>query len=153
MPNLLTTPCGGAGARGRGGERASSFFAEATVGRGAGERRSGGANACSFSSEFVSVSWHARRHGATCLRAGGNAALLASFLRVLGPDVIASSIYLKLVTIEWTIRCHPSTSTNRRILNGSDTVTGGSIIIPIDSKVLDTTMSMMMNGINRTKLI
>ena len=43
------------------------------------------------------------------------------------------------------MRCHPSTRTKSKILNGKETVTGGNIIIPIESRVLDTTMSMMMN--------
>ena len=64
--------------------------------------------------------------------------------RCLSPDS-----YLKLVTIDSTMRCQPSTRTKSRILKGSDTVTGGSIIMPIESSVLDTTMSMMINGMKR----
>ena len=41
----------------------------------------------------------------------------------------------------------PSTSTKKISLNGSETTTGGSIIMPIDISVLATIMSMTMNGI------
>ena len=48
---------------------------------------------------------------------------------------------------DWIKRCHPSTITNSRILNGSEIMTGGSIIIPMDISVLATIISMTMNGI------
>jgi hypothetical protein len=39
------------------------------------------------------------------------------------------------------------------ILNGNDTMIGGSIIIPIDMRTDATTMSMTRNGMNRRKPI
>ena len=50
-------------------------------------------------------------------------------------------------------RLQPSTSTNNMILNGSDTVDGDTIIIPIDINTLATTMSMIRNGMKMAKLI
>src|SRR2546430_16594927 len=47
-------------------------------------------------------------------------------------------------------RPQPLTSTNSSILNGSDTVTGGSIIMPSDISDADTTMSMTRNGMKMT---
>ena len=44
------------------------------------------------------------------------------------------------------IKFHPSAITNRSILNGVDIVVGGSIIIPIDISVEDTTISITING-------
>ena len=44
----------------------------------------------------------------------------------------------------------PSTSTNRRILNGSEIMTGGSIIMPIDISAAETTMSITRNGMKMT---
>ena len=46
---------------------------------------------------------------------------------------------------------HPSTSTNSRILNGSEIITGGSIIMPIDMSAAETTMSITRNGTKMTK--
>jgi hypothetical protein len=46
----------------------------------------------------------------------------------------------------FTVKFQPSTSKNIKILNGSEMMTGGIIIIPIESKMLATTMSMTMNG-------
>src|SRR5262249_13217647 len=43
-------------------------------------------------------------------------------------------------------RCHPSASTNKRILNGRLPRTGGNIIMPIDISVELTTMSITRNG-------
>ncbi len=43
-------------------------------------------------------------------------------------------------------RCQPSTMTKSRILNGSDIIVGGSIIMPMDMSVLATIISMTMNG-------
>ena len=40
----------------------------------------------------------------------------------------------------------PSTSTNSRILNGSEIRAGGSIIMPIDMSVDEITRSMIRNG-------
>ncbi len=45
-----------------------------------------------------------------------------------------------------TVRFQPSTSKKIRILNGSEMVTGGIIIMPIESSTEATTMSMTMNG-------
>src|SRR2546430_12928594 len=47
-------------------------------------------------------------------------------------------------------RPHPLTRTNSNNLNGSDTVTGGSIIMPIDISDADTTMSITRNGMYTT---
>ena len=40
----------------------------------------------------------------------------------------------------------PSTKTNNSNLNGSEIITGGSIIIPMDNKMLATTISMTRKG-------
>src|ERR1700722_13017530 len=48
---------------------------------------------------------------------------------------------------------HPSTTTNNMILNGSDTRTGDSIIMPIDISTLATTRSMTRKGMNTMKPI
>jgi len=47
---------------------------------------------------------------------------------------------------EYSTRCHPSTSTNRSILNGAEIITGGNMNIPIDVNTLDTTISITRNG-------
>ena len=47
----------------------------------------------------------------------------------------------------------PSTSTNSMILNGSETMTGDIIIMPIDISTEATTMSMMMKGMKMMKPI
>src|SRR3954452_10830099 len=52
----------------------------------------------------------------------------------------------KLWTSDPQIRFQPSTRMNSRILKGSEMKTGGSIIIPIDISVEDTTRSMIRNG-------
>jgi hypothetical protein len=52
-----------------------------------------------------------------------------------------------------TIRFQPSTITKSSILKGIDIIMGGSIIIPIDIKVLDTTISIIKNGIYKKKPI
>src|SRR4051794_28072188 len=52
----------------------------------------------------------------------------------------------KLWTRDPQTRFHPSTRMKRRILNGSEMKTGGSIIIPIDISVDETTRSMIRNG-------
>jgi hypothetical protein len=44
------------------------------------------------------------------------------------------------------IRFQPSTSTNSRSLKGSDIMTGGSIIIPIERSMLATTISIIRKG-------
>jgi hypothetical protein len=38
---------------------------------------------------------------------------------------------------------------NKSILNGSDTSIGGSIIIPIDIRILDMIISTIKNGMNK----
>src|SRR6202163_2351139 len=43
-------------------------------------------------------------------------------------------------------RLQPSTRTKKMSLNGSDTTTGGSIIMPIDISADATTRSMIRNG-------
>ena len=50
-----------------------------------------------------------------------------------------------------TISPQPLTSTNSSSLNGRDTVTGGSIIMPSDISDAETTMSMTRNGMKMTK--
>src|SRR5581483_4121747 len=52
----------------------------------------------------------------------------------------------KDLTMEPTTRYHPSASTNRISLNGSEITTGGSSIMPIDMSTLATTRSTMRNG-------
>lgn len=42
---------------------------------------------------------------------------------------------------------HPFTVTNNNNLNGSEIIAGGSIIIPMDINVLETTISISKNGI------
>ena len=44
------------------------------------------------------------------------------------------------------MRPQPSTRTNSRILNGSEIITGGSIIMPIDISAEATTRSITRNG-------
>lgn len=53
----------------------------------------------------------------------------------------------KLKVSERVIRYQPSTRMNRRILNGSETSEGGSIIIPMESKMLEITRSITRKGI------
>ncbi len=48
-------------------------------------------------------------------------------------------------------RLQPSTSTKNISLNGNETTTGGSIIMPIDIKTDATTRSMIRNGRNSRK--
>ncbi len=48
-----------------------------------------------------------------------------------------------------TSRFHPSTITKSMILNGSEIMMGGSIIMPMDRRMDATTISMMRNGMNR----
>ena len=43
-------------------------------------------------------------------------------------------------------RYQPSTKTNNRILNGSEIMIGGSIIMPIDINTEATTISIAKNG-------
>src|SRR3546814_13602727 len=47
----------------------------------------------------------------------------------------------------------PSTSTKKISLKGSEIITGGSIIMPIDMRIEATTMSMMRKGRNSRKPI
>ena len=57
------------------------------------------------------------------------------------------SFYIwKLFIIDPTTRYHPSTSTNSIILNGSDIMMGGSIIMPMDISTDAITMSSTRNG-------
>ena len=46
----------------------------------------------------------------------------------------------------WMSSVHPLTITNSSSLNGSDIVTGETIIMPIASRMLETMMSIAMNG-------
>jgi hypothetical protein len=47
----------------------------------------------------------------------------------------------------------PSTRTKKISLNGSDTTTGGNIIMPIDMSTEATTRSMIRNGRNNRKSV
>ena len=49
------------------------------------------------------------------------------------------------------IRPQPSTRTKSRILNGSEIITGGSIIMPMDISAAETTRSITRNGTKITK--
>ena len=51
------------------------------------------------------------------------------------------------------IRCQPSTRTKSMSLKGKDIIIGGSIIIPILSRTLATTMSMIKKGTYNTNPI
>ena len=44
------------------------------------------------------------------------------------------------------IKCHPSTKTKSKSLNGNEIKTGGNIIMPILIKTVDITMSIIRNG-------
>jgi hypothetical protein len=56
------------------------------------------------------------------------------------------SLYAKLLTSEPIIKFQPSARTNNINLKGNEIMMGGSIIMPIESKTLATTMSMIKNG-------
>ena len=71
-------------------------------------------------------------------------------------DVINASFincYITLFISEPTIRYQPSTITKSSILSGIETITGGSCIIPIESKTLETARSITRNGRKSTKPI
>jgi hypothetical protein len=53
---------------------------------------------------------------------------------------------VKLFTNDPTIKYQPSVSTNIINLNGNDTITGGSIIMPMESSTLATTISIIKKG-------
>ncbi len=53
----------------------------------------------------------------------------------------------KLFTIDPTTKYHPSAKTKRINLNGSEITTGGNNIMPIDMRMLATTISTIKNGI------
>src|SRR3954452_15739140 len=61
-------------------------------------------------------------------------------------DLVLVHDMWKLWTSDEVTRFQPSTRMNSRILNGSEMKTGGSIIIPIDINVDETTRSMIRNG-------
>ncbi len=50
-------------------------------------------------------------------------------------------------------RCQPSTRTKKISLNGNETVTGGTIIMPIEIRIDDTTRSMIRKGTKSRKPI
>ena len=50
------------------------------------------------------------------------------------------------LTSPWMSSVHPLTITKRSSLNGSDIVTGETIIMPIARRMFDTMMSIAMNG-------
>ena len=54
--------------------------------------------------------------------------------------------FVKLFNTLMTTKFQPSAMMNSKILNGSEIIIGGSIIIPIASSTLDTTMSTTRNG-------
>jgi len=54
--------------------------------------------------------------------------------------------YAKLNKTVSTTRCHPSASTKSNILKGSEIRTGGSIIMPMDNRMVAITMSITRNG-------
>src|SRR5208283_2079881 len=62
-------------------------------------------------------------------------------------SVILTPLYRKDRTSSYVSRFHPSTKTNNIILNGSEIMTGGSIIMPMAMRALATIMSMTMKGI------
>src|SRR5437867_3978332 len=67
------------------------------------------------------------------------------------PPELNSSIYwLKLLTSDPIRRVQPSTTTNNRILNGAEIMTGGNWIIPIDRLTEATTISITRKGRNST---
>ena len=55
-------------------------------------------------------------------------------------------IFVKLFNTLITTKFQPSAMINNNILNGREIIIGGSIIIPIASKTLETTMSTTKNG-------
>ena len=55
---------------------------------------------------------------------------------------------MKLSTSEFKVRAHPSTITNIKSLNGSETSIGDSIIMPRDIRILETTISITRKGKN-----
>src|SRR5580658_9005299 len=59
-------------------------------------------------------------------------------------------LQLRLLTSDPITRFHPSTSTNNKILNGAETITGGSCTMPTESVIEATTRSMIRNGRNST---
>ena len=65
---------------------------------------------------------------------------------IRGDDFVLGHDMWKLWTSDEVTRFQPSTRMNSRILNGSEMKTGGSIIMPIDINVDETTRSMIRNG-------
>ena len=61
-------------------------------------------------------------------------------------DLVLGHDMWKLWTRDAVTRFQPSTRMNSRILNGREMKTGGSIIMPIDINVDETTRSMIRNG-------
>jgi hypothetical protein len=49
-------------------------------------------------------------------------------------------------TSEKAINCQPSDTTKKASLKGSATTAGGTIIMPIDIKIADTTKSIIKKG-------
>jgi hypothetical protein len=49
--------------------------------------------------------------------------------------------------MESTIKYQPSTSTKSKSFRGKESIMGGNIIIPMERRTLETTMSMTKNGI------
>src|SRR5208283_100005 len=67
-------------------------------------------------------------------------------LEEFGGELGVHNQVAKLWTMELTIRCQPSTSTNNRIFNGSEMVIGGIIIMPMLIRTVATTRSIRING-------
>src|SRR2546425_6446682 len=62
------------------------------------------------------------------------------------PGLNSWTYWLKLLTRDPIRRVQPSTTTNNRILNGAEIITGGNWTIPTDRLTEATTISMMRNG-------
>lgn len=62
-------------------------------------------------------------------------------------------VHEKLSSKDFTTRVHPSTKTNNANLKGSETIAGGSIIIPDETRTQETTRSIIKKGKNTWKPI
>ena len=68
-------------------------------------------------------------------------------------NVVNAGRYFTLCTSVENRSCQPLTVTNSSSLNGVEIMAGGSIIIPMDIRVEDTTMSMSRKGMYSKKPI
>ena len=71
--------------------------------------------------------------------------------RALGPQELAELVQRRAPLYDKSQEGHYSTMTNSSSLNGSETSTGGSIIIPMDISDELTTMSITRNGMKMMK--